>query len=298
MCTTCGCSDQANPRLTTLDADGRSTTKSLQTEPNSQPNNPTVTSQEHEHPHSHVHTHPDHHHGEMEKVDSGHLVTLEARVLEKNDRLAERNRAWLAGRGVFAMNIMSSPGAGKTTLLERTLADLSKEIPVAVIEGDQETLFDADRICKIHIPVVQVNTGQGCHLEADMVAQGLQQLKPKPNSMIFIENVGNLVCPALFDLGEGAKIVVLSVTEGEDKPKKYPHMFHGADLVLINKIDLLPYVDFNLERCLAFLRDIAHHAHILRISAKSGEGLTDWYDWLRERRRHMETNHWDAIYER
>jgi hydrogenase nickel incorporation protein HypB len=224
-----------------------------------------------------------------------HILSLEARVLEKNDRIAEGNRAWLAGRGVLALNLMSSPGAGKTTLLERTLGDLSVEFPMAVVEGDQETTYDAERISKVRVPVVQINTGQGCHLEADMVAQGLRELNPQTGSVVFIENVGNLVCPALFDLGEAAKVVILSVTEGEDKPRKYPHMFHGADLVLINKVDLLPYIHFDLDRCFNYLKEIAHHADIIQISSSTGQGLPEWYDWLRDRRQHLENSSWDVM---
>ena len=235
----------------------------------------------------HIHSHDDeygHAHSHAAHEEDAQLVSLEARILDKNDRLAERNRAWLAGRGVFALNLMSSPGAGKTTLLERTLAELSEEIAMSVVEGDQETTNDAERIRKTGCNVVQINTGQGCHLEADMVAQGLQEIDPATGSVVFIENVGNLVCPALFDLGEAARVVILAVTEGEDKPVKYPHMFHGADLVLINKIDLLPHLSFDLERCLGYVREVAHHAKVLEISASTGEGLEEWFVWLREHR--------------
>ena len=180
-------------------------------------------------------------------------------MLARNDHLAADNRGWLAGRGITAFNLMSSPGSGKTTLLARTITELAGRPdprPVAVIEGDQETLLDAQRIRATGAPVVQINTGAGCHLDASMVRQGLDRLDPEPSTLLFIENVGNLVCPALFDLGEAAKVVVISVTEGEDKPLKYPHMFGAADLVIVNKADLLPYVDFDVERCLSYATQI------------------------------------------
>jgi hydrogenase nickel incorporation protein HypB len=228
--------------------------------------------------HEHSHDHHDHHH------DDGHThtetVTLEPRVLEKNDQLAERNRMWFAEHGVLALNMTSSPGAGKTTLLERTIRELKDNRPVAVIEGDQETLLDADRIRAAGARAVQVNTGAGCHLDADMVQRALHALEPADDSLLFIENVGNLVCPALFDLGEHSKVVVISVTEGADKPLKYPHMFAAAGLVVINKIDLLPYVDFDLERCKDFARQINPRVNFLPTSATTGEGLGEWYDWI------------------
>jgi hydrogenase nickel incorporation protein HypB len=207
---------------------------------------------------------------------------LEQDLLAKNRLLAERNRGWLAGRGIVALNLISSPGSGKTTLLERTIRDLDGELPVSVIEGDQATLHDARRIEATGCKVVQINTGAGCHLEADMTARGLQQLDPPLRSLVLIENVGNLVCPALFDLGEHAKVVIMSVTEGEDKPVKYPHAFRGADLMILNKIDLLPYVAFDVERCLAFARDVNPRLAVLQISATRGDGLAEWYAWLRE----------------
>ena len=175
-------------------------------------------------------------------------VEIETALLAKNDHLAAHNRAWLAERRIVALNLMSSPGSGKTSLLRRTIAELAPARPVAVIEGDQETRIDAERIRGTGAPVVQINTGAGCHLDADMLAAGLAELRPADGSLVFVENVGNLVCPALFDLGEAAKVVVVSVTEGEDKPLKYPHMFAVADVVVINKIDLLPYVDVRLDR--------------------------------------------------
>jgi hydrogenase nickel incorporation protein HypB len=246
MCATCGCGDdQATITLAGHDR------------PHS-----------HEHPHDHAHTHTE-------------TISLEQKVLAKNDLIAEQNRQWLAGRAILALNMTSSPGAGKTTLLERTIRELDDNRPVAVIEGDQETLLDAERIRAAGARAVQVNTGAGCHLDADMVHRALHALNPEPESLLFIENVGNLVCPALFDLGEHSKVVVTSVTEGQDKPLKYPHMFAAAGLVLINKIDLVPYVNFDLETCLDFARSVNPGVEILQVSATSGDGLDAWYDWIR-----------------
>lgn len=200
-------------------------------------------------------------------------------MLAKNDRLAEENRAWLRERGILALNVTSSPGAGKTTLLERTIRDLG-DVPIAVVEGDQATLLDAERIEATGVGVVQVNTGAGCHLDAEMMRRALDALDPAPGTLLFVENVGNLVCPALFDLGERAKVVVISVTEGTDKPLKYPHMFAAAELVLVNKIDLLPYVDFDVARCAEYARSVHPGVRILPVSATTGEGLPEWYGWL------------------
>lgn len=213
----------------------------------------------------------------------GHAVEhLEAKILGKNDRDAEKNRGWFAGRGVFALNIMSSPGSGKTTLLERSLTEL--DVPVSVLEGDQETSNDADRIRKTGAPAAQINTGVGCHLEASMVYEGLMALDPGPGSMVVIENVGNLVCPALFDLGEHARVVLFSVTEGEDKPLKYPQMFRAADLVLLTKCDLLPYLDFDETQARAAVSEVNPDAKIIGVSAKTGAGMGDFYGWLESAR--------------
>jgi hydrogenase nickel incorporation protein HypB len=195
-----------------------------------------------------------------------------------------KNRAWFAGREILALNLVSSPGAGKTTLLERTISDLKSELPLFVLEGDQATANDGERIRAAGAPAVQINTGTGCHLEADMVARGLMELKPTAGSVVMIENVGNLVCPAMFDLGERAKVVVFSVTEGEDKPLKYPHMFSAAEVMILNKIDLLPHVDFDVDVAVANARAVNPDIVVLRVSARSGEGLDTWYDWLRGER--------------
>jgi hydrogenase nickel incorporation protein HypB len=234
---------------------------------------------DHEHLRGHAHAHGGVHHHHDHVAET--VVELEARLLAKNDALAARNRGWLAGREILALNLVSAPGAGKTTLLERTIRDLRGELPIYVIEGDQATANDGERIRQAGAPVVQVNTGTGCHLEADMVARGLAELKPPVGALVLIENVGNLVCPALFDLGERAKVAILSVAEGEDKPLKYPHMFRAARLMILNKIDLLPYVDFDVARAIENAREVNPEIAVLRVSARTGEGLDAWYGWLR-----------------
>ncbi len=188
---------------------------------------------------------------------------------------------WPAGREILALNLVSSPGSGKTSLLERTIREIGADLAIGVIEGDQATLNDAARIRATGAPAIQVNTGTGCHLDADMLARALDQLKPPPGSVVMIENVGNLVCPALFDLGERAKVVILSVTEGEDKPVKYPHMFRAASVMLLNKIDLLPHLQFDVQRCIAYAREVNPGIRVLQVSAQSGEGMQAWYDWLK-----------------
>lgn len=248
MCATCGCGEDA----TTITVPGAA--------------RPRAHDHDHDHSHSHPHT---------------ETISLEQKVLAKNDLIAEHNRQWLAERGILALNVTSSPGAGKTTLLERTIREIGTDRPVAVIEGDQETLLDAERIQAAGARAVQVNTGAGCHLDADMVHRALHALDPEPGSLLFIENVGNLVCPALFDLGEHSKVVVISVTEGQDKPLKYPHMFAAAGLVVINKIDLVPYVTFDLETCFGYARSVNPGVDVLPVSATTGDGIEAWYDWLR-----------------
>ena len=261
MCAICGC-----------EGDGKVTVLNLHAH----------DAHEHEHVHAdgtrHVHSHPhDHAH------DHSHGATLEiqTRILAKNDAVAAQNRAWLAGREILTLNLVSSPGSGKTTLLERSIATMAGEIPLFVIEGDQATANDGERIRAAGAPVVQVNTGSGCHLDAEMVRRGLAELRPAPGSIVFIENVGNLVCPALFDLGERAKVVTFSITEGEDKPIKYPHMFRAAGLVLLNKIDLLPHVDFSLRAAIDNVRRVNPEAPIIELSARTGEGFVAWLQWIR-----------------
>jgi hydrogenase nickel incorporation protein HypB len=210
---------------------------------------------------------------------------LERRVLDKNDRLAGQNRDWLARHAVVLVNLMSSPGSGKTTLLERAVADLRGRRPICVVEGDQATPLDAERIRAAGCPAVQINTGAGCHLDASMVGDALRALEPARGALVFVENVGNLVCPALFDLGEDHRAVVMSVTEGVDKPLKYPHMFASADVVLLNKTDLLPYVDFDPAGFRDRVRQVNPDAEVIEVSATRGDGLEAWYAWLDERAR-------------
>jgi len=212
------------------------------------------------------------------------MVQIERDILSKNAEYAEANRARLAAQGTLALNLVSSPGSGKTTLLVETLARLRGRFPLAVIEGDQQTSRDADRIRATGAPAIQINTGKGCHLDAHMVGHALDHLPALAQGVLFVENVGNLVCPAGFDLGEAHKVVILSVTEGDDKPLKYPDMFHAARLMLLNKIDLLPYVDFDLEACFERVRRVNPDIAILSLSARSGEGVERWIDWIQAER--------------
>jgi hydrogenase nickel incorporation protein HypB len=207
-------------------------------------------------------------------------IRVEENLLAKNQRLATANRASFTEYKLFVLNLVSSPGSGKTSILERTLTDLKNNLHFTVLEGDQQTTNDADRIAATGAPVKQINTGAGCHLDAHMVGHGVEDFDLKKTDILMIENVGNLVCPASFDLGEDHKVAVLSVTEGEDKPLKYPQMFQAADLMLINKIDLLPYLRFDLEQCKAFARQVNPQIKIIELSCHSGEGMTEWYDWL------------------
>ena len=208
------------------------------------------------------------------------IVAIERDILAKNDEHARRNRQLFADRGLFVLNLVSSPGSGKTSLLVRTIAALDGRVPVAVIEGDQQTARDAERVRATGAPAVQINTGKGCHLDAQMVSRAFAALPSGQAGLLFIENVGNLVCPAAFDLGEAHKVVILSVTEGEDKPLKYPDMFHAADLLLINKLDLAPYVEFDANAAIDYARRVRPGLPVMRVSATTGEGLDEWIDWL------------------
>jgi hydrogenase nickel incorporation protein HypB len=210
------------------------------------------------------------------------LVQIEQDVLSKNNHLAAHNREHFTAQHILVLNLVSSPGSGKTTLLTATLQQLAGKLPCAVIEGDQQTSNDAERIRATGVPAIQVNTGKGCHLDAQMVHDAAHRLDLQDHSLLFIENVGNLVCPASFDLGERHKVAVLSVTEGEDKPLKYPHMFAAATLMIINKIDLLPYVNFSVENCIAYARQVNPSIQVIALSATSGEGMDLWLNWLGE----------------
>ena len=223
-----------------------------------------------------------HHHHDHEHDHQHTTLRIEEDLLAKNNRLAALNREHFAAKRVFTLNLVSSPGSGKTTLLEKTIALLKRDISFAVLEGDQQTNNDAERIVATGVPVKQINTGAGCHLDAHMVAHGIEDFDLDAADILMIENVGNLVCPASFDLGEAHKIVVLSVTEGEDKPLKYPHMFQAANVMLINKTDLLPYLDFDLEKCRSAARQVNPDILIFELSCKTGEGLQNWFDWLKQ----------------
>lgn len=214
-------------------------------------------------------------------MSQARLIQIEADILGKNNGYAAANRARFAEAGILALNLVSSPGSGKTTLLCRTLGMLAGEFPCAVIEGDQQTSADADRIRATGAPAIQINTGKGCHLDGHMVGHAVDHLRPADGAVLFIENVGNLVCPAAFDLGEAHKVAILSVTEGEDKPLKYPDMFAAADLVLINKTDLLPHLDVDVELAMANARKVNHRVRLLQVSARTGEGMAAWLDWIR-----------------
>ncbi len=270
MCLTCGCGDEDNVRVLTVAGDEHERGHDHH---------------HHDHDHDHDHEHDHEHlseseHAALHAAQRTETVPIGEAILAKNDHLAQHNRDWLTDREIAAVNLMSSPGSGKTTLLERTISNLGRQQSICVIEGDQETTFDAERIRRAGARAVQVNTGAGCHLDAPMVQQAIEALEPERGSLLFIENVGNLVCPALFDVGEEAKVVIISVTEGSDKPLKYPHMFSTADLIVVNKSDLLPYVDFDVEAFSAAARSLNRGVEILTLSAKTGDGLEAWYGWL------------------
>lgn len=213
------------------------------------------------------------------------LIQIERNLLDKNNAYAEQNRDYFQQHGILALNLVSSPGAGKTALLVETINKLKIRFPIAVIEGDQQTERDAERIRASGAPALQINTGKLCHLEAKMIGDAVRQLDVLDNSVLFIENIGNLVCPSAFDLGEAHKVVILSVTEGDDKPVKYPDMFRAADLMVINKIDLLPYVDFDVERCIGFAQQVNPEIGVVRLSARSHENFSAWLTWLEEQTR-------------
>jgi hydrogenase nickel incorporation protein HypB len=253
MCTTCGCGgDQA-----------------------------TLNGRPHVQPHGHDHDH-DHGHSHPAPGSRRRVVLLERDLLAKNNALAADNRAFFQSRGIFALNLVSSPGSGKTTLLVETIRRLKAEFPIVVIEGDQQTAFDAERIREAGVPAVQINTGKGCHLDAHMVGHAVEDLGAPEGALLLVENVGNLVCPAGFDLGEHHKVVILSVTEGEDKPLKYPDMFAAADVMVVNKMDLLPHLRFDLDRCVANALQVNPKLQVIKVSATSGENLDAWLGWIRE----------------
>lgn len=276
MCTTCGCDHTHGSTLYTVPG----------------------KESEHSHPHTHDHVHEGEHHRNNEHEhhhshdrqhghDHSHdhpgskVVQLEQDVLAKNNLLAERNRGYFEAKNIFALNMVSSPGSGKTTVIEKLINGMKKEISFFVVEGDQQTMNDANRINATGAPVIQINTGSGCHLDAEMVNNAVKKLGVGDNSVLIIENVGNLVCPSMFDLGESSRIVVISVTEGEDKPLKYPGMFSSSDICIINKTDLLPYVDFDIEKLRENALKVNHHLQFFEISAKTGEGMDKLFDRIK-----------------
>lgn len=293
MCTVCGCSD-----LVTADGKVKSHDEAHRLglahhhAPAFQPAAPAlpfphVQATGHHRPHGDD-GHDHHHYGHgpagvsVPGMTQERLIEVETSILAKNDSIAQANRRVLNALGVLALNLVSSPGSGKTTLLCKTIQALG-DAPLAVIEGDQQTSADADRIRATGARAIQINTGKGCHLDAQMVGHAIDQLRPRPSSFLFIENVGNLVCPAGFDLGEDAKVAILSVTEGEDKPLKYPDMFTAARLAILTKLDLAPHCDVDLAAYEANLRRVNPGIEILRLSTRTGEGMDGWLDWLKAR---------------
>lgn len=235
----------------------------------------------HHHHHPHGHSHPTEHAHSSHSHSHSREIIVAQDILSKNNLLAERNRGYFEAKEILALNLVSSPGSGKTSLLERTITDLGEEISFYVIEGDQQTMNDAKRIDAVGAPVIQINTGNGCHLDAEMINRAAKELAVENSSVLMIENVGNLVCPALFDLGEKARVVIMSTTEGEDKPQKYPAMFQSSQLCIINKIDLLPYLDFDIEQAKRYVLQVSPHLKFIELSVKTGEGLDHWYAWLK-----------------
>lgn len=269
MCGTCGCGSESSTTITKI---------------GSHEHTHTHGHDHHHHGHDHHHHGHDHHHHHHHGHDHSHgtktVVDLEADILQNNQILAARNRGYFEAKGMFVINLVSSPGSGKTTFLERTLSDLKEEHDFYVIEGDQQTANDANRIHALNVPVVQVNTGKGCHLESDMIHAAVKQLEPREKSFLMIENVGNLVCPSLFDLGENKRVVIISITEGEDKPIKYPTMFSTSDVCIINKMDLQPYLKADIEKIKDYARQVNPNLLFFEVSATTGEGMEGWYEWL------------------
>jgi len=234
---------------------------------------------EHDHSHPHSHDHGSDHHDHTDVARK--IVTIETNILMANNLIAERNRGMFEAKNLTVLNLMSSPGSGKTTLLEKTINELKDNMKFSVIEGDQQTMNDAERIKATGVPVVQVNTGNGCHLDAEMINRAIKRLALQDGSFVMIENVGNLVCPSLFDLGEACRVVIMSVTEGEDKPVKYPNMFRSANLCILNKTDLLPYLDYDVTKAIEYGYQVNPRLQFIKLSAKSGEGMEEWYQWLK-----------------
>ena len=268
MCSTCGC-DQPEEQVTIRKPGDKNHNHSY--------------SHSHEgdlHSHSHSHGHEHEHHHNSSSHRHTREILVEQDILMKNNLLAERNRGFFEAKKLIVFNLVSSPGSGKTSLLEKTVQDLKNKDQFFIIEGDQQTMNDAERIHKTGTPVIQINTGQGCHLDARMVQNATKQFEKLESGYLIIENVGNLVCPALFDLGENKRVVIMSVTEGEDKPIKYPTMFKSANLCIINKIDLLPYLDFDIKKAKDYALQVNRNLEFIELSVRTGEGMEGWYDWI------------------
>jgi len=283
MCTTCGCgTGEVRIEGKAAHDDHEHTHDHVHADGSRHSHGHEHGDESHEHAHPHVHEHPPGQpaHAHAPGMDGKRMVQIEQDILAKNNAYAQANRQQLSEKGIFALNLVSSPGSGKTTLLCKTITMLEGQA-VAVIEGDQQTTHDAERIRATGAPAIQINTGKGCHLDAHMVGHAMEQLKLQSDSLLMIENVGNLVCPAAFDLGEAHKVVILSVTEGEDKPIKYPDMFHAASVMLLNKIDLLPHLNFDVAVAIAYARRVNPRIRIIELSATSGEGMDEWLDFLR-----------------
>lgn len=278
MCSTCGCSANENGITLTKMGENHHTHHHHDGHSHSHDHHHG----DHTHSHEEDHHHHDHNHGHHHSHEVN-IVELEKDILHQNQLGAERNRGFFEALNIYAMNLVSSPGSGKTSLLEKTISDLKGQLEFSVIEGDQQTTNDAERIHALEIPVLQINTGKGCHLDSEMIAKSLKELKPKENSILMIENVGNLVCPAMFDLGENSRAVIISVTEGEDKPLKYPDMFSTSNICLINKIDLLPYLKFDVERLKESAKKVNPNIQFFEVSATTGQGMEAWYEFLKSK---------------
>lgn len=278
MCDTCGCGQSDNSVTIRKPGDEK---LDEHKHTHNHVHDGTTQRGPHAHSHSHVHSHEQDHEHEPQSHSHERTIELQRNILQKNNLFAERNRGYFQAKNIFSVNLVSSPGSGKTSLLERSIRELKNEIKFFVIEGDQQTMNDAKRIEAVGAPVIQINTGNGCHLDADMINKAIIKLDAENNSVVMIENVGNLVCPSLFDLGEAKRVVIISTTEGDDKPIKYPTMFASSHLCIINKIDLLPYVDFDIEKTKQYAVQVNQHLEFIELSVKTGEGMREWYEWLK-----------------
>lgn len=289
MCGTCGCGEEGSVSIRKPGEEGTAEHTHVHDHEHSHGEHDHSHSHDHvhsheeshqSHHHSHHSEHPHHHHHAEHSHSHRREIQVEVDVLQQNNLLAERNRGFFEAKNIRVLNLVSSPGSGKTTLLEKTIREHKKKADFYVIEGDQQTMNDANRIEAAGAPVVQINTGNGCHLDADMINKAVKKLQPSDDAVLFIENVGNLVCPSLFDLGETKRVVIMSITEGEDKPIKYPNMFQSSDICIINKMDLLPYLDFDLEKMKDYARRVKPGMEFIELSVKTGKGMEQWYKFI------------------